>query len=89
MLKSGRLPEKNWQNEYDTLSIKEGITGLGEGYLEAFPRIDCLILSRTVESVSTSPELEKRLRKNKVLIRGEYNTFAEKFAQEKELKFLH
>ena len=80
---------KNWKNEYDTLSVKEGITGLGEGYLEAFPKIGCLILSRTVRSVATSPELDKKLRKNKVLIRGEYNTFAETFAQEKKLKFLH
>ena len=80
---------KTWRNKYDTLSIKEGITGLGEGYLEAFPKIDCLILSRTVESVSTAPELDARLRKNKVLIRGEYDTFAERFAQEKGLRFLH
>lgn len=80
---------KNWKNGYDTLSVTEGITGLGEGYLEAFPRIDCLILSRTVESVATTPELDKKLRRKKVLIRGEYDTFAEKFAKEKGLKFLH
>ncbi len=83
------LVGKNWQNEYNTLSVTEGITGLGEGYLEAFSEIDCLILSRTVESVATTPELDKRLRKNKVLIRGEYDTFAERFAKEKGLKFLH
>lgn len=80
---------KNWRNEYDTLSVKEGITGLGEGYLEAFAKIGCLILSRTVVSVATTPELDKRLRKNKVLIRGEYDSYAEKFAQEKGLEFLH
>ena len=80
---------KNWRDEYDTLSVKEGITGLGEGYLEAFPKISCLILSRTVESVLTTKELDKRLRKNKVLIRGEYDSYAEQFAQERGLKFLH
>jgi len=80
---------EHWQRGYDTLSATEGITGLGEGYLDSFSNIGCLILSRTVESVATSPELDKKLRKNKVLIRGEYNTFAEKFAQEKGLKFLH
>ncbi len=79
----------SWRSEYDTLSVEEGITGLGEGYLEAFPEIGCLILGRTVESVATTPELDKILRKNKVLIRGEYNTFAERFAKEKGLKFLH
>ena len=80
---------KNWANEYDVLSITEGITGLGEGYLDAFPKIDCLILARTVESVASSPELDKRLRKKEVLIRGEYDTFAERFAAEKGLEFLH
>ena len=82
-------PDDNWRNKYNTLSVKDGITGLGEGYLEAFPKIVCLILGRTVESVATTPELDKRLRKNKVLIRGEYDTFAETFAREKGLKFLH
>jgi hypothetical protein len=80
---------EHWQRGYDTLSVREGITGLGEGYLASFSNIGCLILSRTVESVATAPELDKKMRKNKVLIRGEYNTFAEKFAQEKGLQFLH
>ena len=80
---------KNWAKEYDTLSVTEGITGLGEGYIEFFSHIDCLILSRTVESIAASPEFLKRWRKSKVLIRGEYNTFAERFAGENGLGFLH
>ncbi len=79
----------HWVDEYDTLSINEGITELGEGFLDAFPKIDCLILSRTVTSVAVTPELLKRLRKNSVLIRGEYDTFAEHFAKENGLDFLH
>jgi len=78
-----------WAKGYDTLSVTEGITGLGEGYLDAFPKIDCLILSRTVVSAAASPELLKRMRKRKVLIRGEYDTFAESFAKENGLDFLH
>ena len=81
--------KKNWANEYDTLSVTEGITALGEGYLDCFPKIDCLILSRTVVSVAASPELLKRMRKRKVLICGEYDTFAESFAGENKLDFLH
>ncbi len=80
---------KNWEKEYDTLSVTEGITGLGEGYIEFFSHIDCLILSRTVGSVAASPELLKLWHKRKVLIRGEYDTFAERFAGENGLKFLH
>ena len=80
---------RDWRSKYDTLSVKEGITGLGEGYLECFPKIRCLILAHTVVSADVSPEFVQRMRKRKVLIRGEYDTFAEEFAQEKGLKFLH
>lgn len=71
------------------MSITEGITKVGEGYLEAFPRIGCLILSRTVTSVAVTPEFLERMRKRKVLIRGEYDTYAESFAMENKLDFLH
>ena len=81
--------EKNWQDDYDVLSVKEGITGLGEGYRDACRRIGCLSLSRTVEEVASTPQLDQALRRKKVLIRGEYDTFAERFAREKRLKFLH
>ena len=78
-----------WKNTYDTLNVKEGITALGEGYLDSFPSIYCLILSRTVVSVAVTPELLKRMRRRKVLIRGEYDTYAERFAKENKLCFLH
>ncbi len=80
---------EDWAREYDTLHVTEGITELGAGYLEAFPGIRCLILSRTVGSVTVDGALEKRLRKDKVLVRGEYDTYAEDFAREKGLRFLH
>ena len=80
---------KNWAKEYDTLSVTEGITGLGDGYLDAFSHICCLILSRTVEFVAATPNLLKIMRKRKVLIRGEYDTFAERFAVENGLKYRH
>ena len=78
-----------WANSYDVLSVTEGITALGEGYLEAFPKIECLILSRTVVSVVVTPEFVKRMLKRKVLIRGEYDTYAESFAKDNKLDFLH
>ncbi len=81
--------EEDWAKDYDTISVTEGITELGEGFLDAFPNIACLILSRTVVSVAVTPVLSKRLHKNKVLIRGEYDTFAEEFARQRGLRFLH
>ena len=79
----------DWTAEFDTLSITEGITELREGYLDVFRNIGCLILSRSVTLVAVTPELVRRLRDNKVLIRGEYDTYAEKFAEENGLGFLH
>ena len=58
---------KNWAKEYDTLSVAEGITGLGEGYIEFFSHIDCLILNRSVESIVVSPELLKKMAQKKVM----------------------
>lgn len=66
---------KNWANEYYVLSVTEGITGLREKYLEAFPMIGCLILNRSIVSVGVTPALIKRMRRRKVLIRGEYDSF--------------
>ena len=82
-------PTESLAREYDTLSITEGITEVREGFIDAFPNICCLILSRTVMSVAVTPETVKRMRKRKVLICGEYDTFAEKFANESKLDFLH
>ncbi len=81
--------DPDWNKEYDTLSVTEGVTGLAGGYLEEFPHINCLILGRTVGSADVSPGLLKKWRKRKTLVRGEYDTFAERFAGENSLAFLH
>ena len=78
----------DWADTYHTLSVKEGITELKDGYLEAFPKIRCLILSRTVGLVATTRFLDRKLQERDVLIRGEYDTYAEEFAGQKGLRFL-
>ena len=79
----------SWADEYDTLSIKEKITEIREGYLENFRNIKCLILSRSVTGIALSSADAQMLQRNKVLIRGEYNTFAEEFSRRMSLAFLH
>lgn len=81
--------EEDWAAEYDTLSITEGFTTICAGYLEAFPAITCLILSRSVTSIDISPELIETYQQNDLLVRGEYNSFAEQFARLYKLPFLH
>lgn len=79
----------SWADEYDTMSIKEKITEIREGYLENFRNIKCLILSRSVTGIALSSADAQMLQRNKVLIRGEYNTFAEEFSRRMSLAFLH
>lgn len=80
---------EEWTKEYHTLSVTEGITELRDGYLDAFAHVECLILSRTVTAIAASPALLSQLRDRNVLIRGKYDTFAEAFAMENGLTFLH
>ncbi len=80
----------HWQpEEYTTLSICGGVMEIGAGFLEAFPSLEVLILSRTVEHIEMTPALRKLLHRNRVLIRGVYDSYAEAFAKEQKLHFLH
>ncbi len=47
------------------------------------------IIAFSVKSIERTPELDKYLVTNKVLIRGEYNSLAERLAKELGLQFLH
>lgn len=80
---------KEWTKQFNTLNVCEGITEIKEGFLDAFSHVDCLIFSRTVTDAAVSPNLLKQLRDRNVLIRGEYDTFAESFAKANGLTFLH
>ena len=83
-------PEWNWHPEkYTVLSLCEGVTEAGPGFLEAFPNLEVLILSPTVEQIAVTPALRKLLHRNRVLIRGVYDSYAETFAKEQKLHFLH
>lgn len=77
-------PEK-----YTKLYFMKGITSVSKGFIEAFKSMDCLIIARSVKSVEMTPELEKYLKDNNVLIRGEYNSLAERLAKKLGLRFLH
>ncbi len=62
-------------------------TAIAPGYLEQLPALKELVLPGTVESVGMTPALEKLLRGNKTLIRGPFDSFAERFAGEYGLPF--
>ena len=62
-------------------------TAIAPGYLEQLPTLKELVLPGSVESVGMTPPLEKLLRGNKTLIRGEFDSYAESFARAYGLPF--
>ena len=75
--------------EYSKLEFTKGITKVTKGFIEAFTSIECLVIAFSVKSIERTPELDNLLITNNVLIRGEYNSLAEKLAKELGLQFLH
>ena len=62
-------------------------TSIDTGLLLKLTTLKELILPPTIENIDVTPELEKHLKKNDVLIRGDFDSFAEKFAAELGLHF--
>ena len=75
--------------EYTALEFTKGITRVTKGFIEAFTSMECLEIAFSVKSIERSPELDNFLITNNVLIRGEYNSLAERLAKELGLRFLH
>lgn len=80
---------RRWTDEYSRVAFEKGITEVGEGFLEGFRNLKELVIPRTVKSIGVTPELQKLLKKNNVLVRGWYDSYGEKFAAEHGLRFLH
>ena len=64
-----------------------GYTGVDTAFLEKLETLRELILPDTVTNIGLTPELEKILRDNDTLIRGSFDSYAEKFAKEHGLHF--
>ena len=62
-------------------------TGVDTGFLESLTALKELILPDTIKSIDVTPELESLLKNNDVLIRSNFDSFAESFAAEYGLHF--
>lgn len=80
---------RHWIDDYRGVEFSKGITEVGPGFLEAFPQLDSIVIHYTVKSIAVSPELAATLRKRKVLVRGWYDSYGERFAREHGLEFRH
>ena len=62
-------------------------TGIDTGFLTDLKALKEIIMPDTICEISVTPELEKLLKENDVLIRGNFDSFAERFAAEYGLHF--
>lgn len=83
------IGKENWTNEYINLHFKDGITEVKKGFLESFPALRTLIIDRSVQNIEMTDELRIILKNNDVVIRGNYDSYAERFARENALLFIH
>lgn len=66
---------------------KYGFTGIETSLLESFDTLKELILPDTITNIEITKTLEEILQKNKTLIRGSFDSYAEKLAKEQNLHF--
>ena len=58
-------------------------------FLEKIPHLSEIQVSPKVKNIGVTPALERLLQQNDVLIIGFFDTYAEQFAKQHHLKFLH
>lgn len=83
------IGKENWTQEYSRLHLKADITAVKKGFFESFPNLKMIILDRSIGNIEMTDELRKMLKDNSVIIRGDYDTYAENFAAENDLLFIH
>ena len=71
----------------DTFACGYGFTEIDTAFLEQINTLAELVLPNSITNIDMTPTLEQILKRNNVLIRGAFDSFAEKFAAENHLHF--
>ncbi len=69
--------------------IAPGVTELAPGVLDVFVTLKELRLAPSVKKVGVTEEAAEMLKRNGVIVRGAFDSYAERFAREQHLVFLH
>ncbi len=77
------------REEIYTLSFGKGIKEVEPGVIELFPNLLDLITEVDVRKIGCTPALEELLKRNHVILRGPFNSPAEKLAKKLGLRFIH
>ena len=85
----GGMPSSLSLNIVDTLALGYGygFTSIDSAYRERLVALKELILPNSIKEISLTEKLKRILRENNVLIRGVFDSFAERFAEEQNLNF--
>ena len=77
------------REEIHTLSFGKGIREVEPGVIELFPNLLDLITEVDVRKIGCTPAAEELLKRNHVILRGPFNSPAEKLAKKLGLRFIH
>lgn len=77
------------RNKNVSFVIRTGITAVEKGFFDEFVTLKELIIPASVRSLELSEETLNIFRNNRVVIRGEFSSYAEKFAMKHNLVFMH
>ena len=82
-------PGKLVPKKYKTLVIEKGVCAVKSGFIEAFENLKDLIVEADLRSIPQTSELKALLKRNNVIVRGAFNSAAEKLATDLGLTFIH
>ena len=74
---------------YFTLIFRKDVYRVEPGVIESFTNLKDLIVEADLKKIESTPELEALLKKNNVVLRGHFNSPAEKLATRLGLRFIH
>ena len=82
-------PGKLVPGEFKTLVLEKSVCAVKPGFIESFPHLKDLIVEADLKVIPVTPELEKLLKGNTVIVRGSFNSAVEKLAASLGLTFIH
>ena len=69
--------------------LDDGIVEVEKGFFDLIPTIGDLEIASSVKDLGLTENTLKLFKDNNVLIRGKFDTYAERFARENNLSFIH
>ena len=72
-----------------TFTLEKGVTDVEADFFDRFPTLNMLYISDTVKNIALTENARKAFKKKSVLVIGSFDTYAERFARENKIRFLH